>query len=279
MKNALNIIFALIISFPLHAQNSWFQYCHYKVDSEYTVLAKYDKATPSVIRYYSKVTGGKLLGIEQASPYSTVVHNFPHNKLPYFILCEKTSFPLNNCEFKLNNLTAQYSDGQLTVTFDAEAFDHSKTIFNIFRKDGDSSQLIGSYSAATDQTTQSFGYSSLQAVNSGTQFYLVVEDVNEGERYSSLLYSNNNSQRNALGNNVSDVISVLPNLTNSTISVQAASTFINHSFIIFDVTGKEVLHGILSDHNTNIDVSSFRAGYYYLKVDDKALDAIRFQKL
>jgi len=74
-------------------------------------------------------------------------------------------------------------------------------------------------------------------------------------------------------NDLNSSIHIYPNPSNGKFTVE--SELINQSFVILDAQGREVLNGRLDSKKSEVDLSSFETGIYYLNIDDHVIKLIK----
>lgn len=79
-----------------------------------------------------------------------------------------------------------------------------------------------------------------------------------------------------LGNDSS--IMVFPTLASEHLNVQLNSSFIGSSFSIIELTGKEVLNGIVHSNQIDIDISDLATGPYLFRINGQASEIVKFIK-
>ncbi len=68
-----------------------------------------------------------------------------------------------------------------------------------------------------------------------------------------------------LENQFQPKISVFPNPASDLITIKALSNAAGVTFIIIDLTGRQVLNGMLNDKNTSIGISQLLTGLYFFQ--------------
>ena len=99
----------------------------------------------------------------------------------------------------------------------------------------------------------------------------------------SINYSSSKSNISSNGQNdllviTSDYISIFPNPTTSKITVKSSLELIGKEFTIYDQLGKEVMSGLITSEETEIDLSNISEGVYLFKAGTEMQETFRIVK-
>jgi len=115
-----------------------------------------------------------------------------------------------------------------------------------------------------------------------TTYYWHVRASNNGTNFG--LWSNTwnfTTKPDPLSSSDSDWVhtfKMYPNPACDVISIEHESEFSGQNYMIFDIGGKEVSHGNMSDIQTRIDINTLKPGIYYLQVGDQKQNTLKFIK-
>ena len=131
---------------------------------------------------------------------------------------------------------------------------------------------------ASDDTDKFIGIGDIKANgNAATPQYYSLTDAQPSRlNYYRLKMVDNNghftySKTVALvgQNKPSETVDLYPNPTNDAVTIQVGAAQIGSVFTITDAVGKQILNGKLNNAATVVDIRSFAAGVYFLKVGNK----------
>jgi hypothetical protein len=100
-------------------------------------------------------------------------------------------------------------------------------------------------------------------------FYVVITDENGCSSQSEVFNFISVSE------NIRAMLSLYPNPANDYIMLSASEQLIGEMYVIYDITGREVLRGKINSTNTRIALENQSSGSYLLRVGEKGL---RFEK-
>ena len=119
---------------------------------------------------------------------------------------------------------------------------------------------------------------------SGLVYYQIeIINPNNCSPTKSINYSSSKSNITSNGQNdllviTSDYISIFPNPTTSKITVKSSLELIGKEYIIYDQLGKEVMSGIITSEETEIDLSNISEGVYLFKVGTDMQESFKIIK-
>lgn len=122
----------------------------------------------------------------------------------------------------------------------------------------------GQYSGATNDT---LSIASTTMGNDGEQFRCIVNSGSCIDTSSiGILTINNNVgiQENTIAN----LFSIYPNPTSEILNINSTNKLIGADYSIYNLIGKEILKGTITNENTSINISQLNAGRYLIAIGD-----------
>lgn len=108
----------------------------------------------------------------------------------------------------------------------------------------------------------------------------LVDDFEENPRPSGIGYDigafefqNSTSIENS--EQLANLSYVFPNPTNNCINIQLDKTLIGSSYLIYDITGKKIMSGLINSENMSVDIGNLSSGTYLLKIDKHTFKVIK----
>ena len=126
-------------------------------------------------------------------------------------------------------------------------------------------------------------YTDLNPPTGIVYYQIEIINPNNCSPTKSINYSSSKSNITSNGQNdllviTSDYISIFPNPTTSIITVKSSLELIGKEYIIYDQLGKEVMSGIITSEETEIDLSNISEGVYLFKVGTDMQESFKIIK-
>jgi hypothetical protein len=126
-------------------------------------------------------------------------------------------------------------------------------------------------------------YTDLNPPTGLVYYQIEIINPNNCSPTKSINYSSSKSNITSNGQNdllviTSDYISIFPNPTTSKITVKSSLELIGKEFTIYDQLGKEVMSGIITSEDTEIDLSNISEGVYLFKAGTEMQETFRIVK-
>jgi hypothetical protein len=126
-------------------------------------------------------------------------------------------------------------------------------------------------------------YTDLNPPTGLVYYQIEIINPNNCSPTKSINYSSSKSNISSNGQNdllviTSDYISIFPNPTTSKITVKSSLELIGKEFTIYDQLGKEVMSGIITSEETEIDLSNLSEGVYLFKAGTEMQETFKIFK-
>jgi len=193
------------------------------------------------------------------------------------------SFPTGICSQNVNPYGSDYicffssTSNPMTITFSGDS--NSKFRLALIKMNLPSNDVVGIDFITPDGDNNAI----INAESFGIEYNKIVlvicntdSSLHEGETAEYSYYTNSTTGTDNL--NSSAEIKIFPNPTNGQLIIMADSKFIGTQYVIYELNGKAILTGELTDINTFIELRDLPEGIYYLSAGDNIKQTFKVLK-
>ena len=254
---------------------------HFKTSSfqvEDKCILEVDGAIPnSIVEFYSTPHGGKLLKRDVLNNNGKLQITFEAEKSPSFVLNTSKSYNgsakgtgfvqyLDQKDFIIRDINMVKEGNVLSIRFESLTNPDKEVSYELVSLDETGKQeVIHVFTPNEDKDWEMMDFE--YALAPRTKYRFVVKS-GDTERYARELY-------NSEGQN--DYI-VYPSITDNEIYVEFKQATEHSPYTITDVKGVVISSGEITDLKTEIQISDFAGGTYFIRLDKYPNDGIQFIK-